>query len=137
MRILVIDDDAYVARAVQRRLIGHDVVIETDSARVVALVEDADREGTPFDLVICDVTMPGTSGFAVADTLKSYREPPMVILMSGYDDIVNAASCADAAIVKPFSGSEVLEAIDRVKALRSRAKTRRHPRLTATGSRCA
>ncbi len=137
MKILVINDDEYVARAVGRRLIGHHVTIETSPTNVFPLVESAELEGAPFDLVICDVTMPGTSGFDVADALKSYREAPMVILMSGYDDIVNAASCADAAIIKPFSTSEILEAIDRVKAQRSRATTRRLPRFAATGSHCA
>lgn len=131
MRILVVDDDEYVARAVQRRLIDHAVVIETDPARVVGLVEGADREGTPFDLAICDATLPGKSGFDIATTLRSRVEPPIVILMSGYDDIVNAASCADAAILKPFSTSEILETIARVKAQRSRVTTRRLRRFAA------
>ena len=125
MRILVIDDDARLATAVQRSLTGHDVSIETDPSCAIARVETADVDGQPFDVVVCDFKMPQMSGLDVLAGLRSTREPPMLILMSGYDDVVEAAFIADRILIKPFRTSEILEAIERIKTQRSRTTTRR------------
>jgi DNA-binding response OmpR family regulator len=103
MRILVIDDDEWVARAVQRRLREHEVTIETTPTNALGLVETAERQQQPFDAVVCDVCMPGASGPGVLATLRAREDPPMLILMSGYDKVVAAALVADAVLVKPFS----------------------------------
>ena len=132
MRILVIDDDFSLGRALHRTLTDHDVSIETDSASGVARVVNADLEGDPFDAVLCDYTMPGLNGLAVLAALRSHGDPPMLILMSGYDDVVDAASIADGVLIKPFRTTEIHETIDRIKAQRSHAQTRRMRRMRET-----
>jgi PAS domain S-box-containing protein len=60
-RLLIIDDEEIVARTLQRALAeDHDVVVVTRGRdAVAALTED---NGTPFDLILCDLMMPEMSG---------------------------------------------------------------------------
>ena len=129
MRILVIDDDERLARAVQRSLTGHHVLIETDATRAIGRIEAAEADGERFDVVLCDFKMPGMSGLEVVGGLRARREPPMLILMSGSDDVVDSASDADRVLLKPFRTTEIVEAIDRLKAQRARTQTRRLRRI--------
>ncbi len=66
-RVLVVDDDALVARAIVRVLHGEHEVIAVDSGRA-ALARLAD--GSHFDLVICDLMMPELTGMDVYDELQ-------------------------------------------------------------------
>jgi CheY-like chemotaxis protein len=54
----VIDDDDGVRRVVRRSLDGYDVVTASDGRRALAVLETS----TDFDLLLCDVVMPGMSG---------------------------------------------------------------------------
>jgi len=125
MRILVIDDDFLMARSIQRGLREHVVEIETDSARGVARVMNASADIEPFDVVLCDFEMPGRNGLDVFAALRSHIEPPILVLMSGYDDVVDALFIADAVLIKPFRAGEIGTTVDRIKARRSYAQTRR------------
>lgn len=66
-RILVIDDEAAVCRLIQI-ILGRRYDVETvnDSTEAIALLCTV----APFDLVICDYTLPGLSG---ADLLREIR----------------------------------------------------------------
>lgn len=123
MRILVIDDDEHVARAIQRRLRGHDVEIEARAADAISRVDAASFDGHRFDVVICDFDMPGRSGGDVLAALRGFPDRPILILMSGYEDLGDARLAADAVMVKPFSVTELFATIDRIKALRPRTPT--------------
>ncbi len=57
-RILVIDDEPVVARAMRRMLPDHDVSIVLDARHALASFEQAG----PFDVIICDLMMPDISG---------------------------------------------------------------------------
>lgn len=128
MRILVVDDDMCVLRALQRSLRCHDVSIETDPRNATAMVETADVDGEPFELVVCDHEMPGMSGLDVLAQLRSGRQPPMLVLMSG-DDVEAAGAIADSVLLKPFPLGEIVDAVTRIRVRRSRAPTRRLPHL--------
>lgn len=131
MRILVIDDDICLTKAVQRSLTGHEVSTETDPANGIARFEEADVDGEPFEVVVCDLKMPGLSGLEVLARLRTTREPPILLLISGDDDVVDPASVADRVINKPFRVREIIDAIERVKVQRSRTTTRRLRRVPA------
>ena len=64
LRILVIDDEELVVKAIGRMLINHDVEAYTNADTAL---ESYIKE--PFDVVICDLMMPGTDGLAVYRTL--------------------------------------------------------------------
>ena len=131
--MLVIDDDVCLARAVVRTLKDYEVAVETDPTSGVARVAGADLDGDPFDVVLCDFRMPGMNGLEVLAAMRSQQEPPITILMSGDDDVADAARVADAVLLKPFRAREILDAIDRIQAQRARTVTRRmRPMSVAT-----
>jgi len=71
-----------------------------------------------FDLVLCDVGMPGRSGLEVLDLLYAAGYLGKVILMTGWDsERVKAdrrAALSDGILGKPFVGTELVRAIDAV-----------------------
>ncbi|HET9599671.1 MAG TPA: PAS domain S-box protein [Anaeromyxobacteraceae bacterium] len=69
-RVLVVDDEALVCRAVARTLAReHEVVEETDPVRALALLEAGER----VDLVLCDLMMPGLTGMELHESLARRR----------------------------------------------------------------
>jgi CheY-like chemotaxis protein len=58
-RILVVDDEPLVGRAVSSALsAGHDVAVTTSAVEALGRLEAGER----FDLVLCDLMMPGMTG---------------------------------------------------------------------------
>ena len=108
-RVLVVDDEPGLRQSLGLLLAdaGYDVVAEGDGKRGLerALAE-------PFDLILCDVRMPGLDGLAF---LRGYRErggDGLVIMMSAYggEDAAIAAMKEGAYdyIPKPFRPDEVV-----------------------------
>jgi cyclic di-GMP phosphodiesterase len=75
-------------------------------------VLDADR----YDLVICDLNMPGESGMTLLEELDKSHHEIAVLMVTGEDDpaIAHLASerGADGYMVKPFSRNELLIHVD-------------------------
>jgi len=81
LKVLVIDDDALVARAFARILRGHEVALSSSGRDGLArLIGDAG-----FDIVFCDMMMPDLSGMDVFDALVKDRADlvPRVVFMTG------------------------------------------------------
>ncbi len=78
--VLIVDDHESFRSAVRRLLVadGFAVVGEagTGNAALVAV-----RDLRP-DVVLLDIALPDIDGFAVADTLSTQDEPPVVVLVS-------------------------------------------------------
>ena len=55
MKILIVDNDAALARVIGRICGGHEVTIVTDPTLALGLV----RLGARFDAILCDQNMPG------------------------------------------------------------------------------
>jgi putative two-component system response regulator len=126
-RILVVDDDGAVRRTFSRALAGegYDCATAEDVPQARALL-GSDR----FDLVICDLHMPGESGMTLLEELdKSHREIA-VLMATGEDDpaIAHAASerGADGYMIKPFSRNELLIHVDCALEQARRRQQRRH-----------
>jgi CheY-like chemotaxis protein len=103
VRILVLDDDQVLARAIARKLKGHDVIVENDADHAV----DRIVAGDWFDLVICDLNMPKRDGIEIIATIALHcgADRPTLALMSGSDEI--ASSSADVVLSKPFGVVEI------------------------------
>lgn len=121
LRILLVDDDELVVASVRRVLKKHVVDAELDGRRAITRLCEGD-----YDLVLCDVMMPGTSGIEVFEQVAR-RRPEIAarfVFMSGgaVDHRVERflAEQAPARIDKPF-GSEALRSFVemRVAALRA------------------
>ena len=81
-RILLVDDDALVARALKRGLSrNHEVDVASGGAAALELLERGER----YDLILCDVMMPEMTGMELFETLRQ-RWPQVadrVVFVSG------------------------------------------------------
>ncbi len=80
MRILVIDDDPMVRRSLRRSLADHEVTLASDGERGL---DACTSEG--YDLVLCDVMMPGISGTEFLTQLAKDKpsQAERVVLITG------------------------------------------------------
>jgi two-component system sensor histidine kinase/response regulator len=113
--ILVVDDEEMIRVTVQSFLtrIGYDCSTSADAADAMA---DLDRH--PFEMVICDVNMPGTDGIQFMRQAKAIYPELDFIIMTGYGseytyvDIVSAG--ASDYMTKPFEMKELQARIERI-----------------------
>lgn len=108
-RILVVDDRPDVAKAIARMLSNHDTATETDPRQAVARVEHGER----FDIVLCDLNMPDMNGREVSDRLVHAHDPPppIVLMMSGGENVESLFATGRAVLIKPFNGKELRELV--------------------------
>lgn len=113
VRVLIVDDQEPFRRAMAA------VVDATDGFVVVAQATsgetslDAAAEHQP-DLVLMDVNLPGIDGIEATRRLLSAGAPPVVLLLSTYDEDAGedfvAASGAAGYVTKSVFGPDLLEA---------------------------
>jgi DNA-binding response OmpR family regulator len=103
-RILVVDDELGVRRALQRGLAaeGMDVVAAADGPSALRLAVTG-----AFDLILLDIMLPGLSGYRVLERLRADGVRTPVLLVSAKDGDFDQADGldlgADGYVVKPFS----------------------------------
>lgn len=103
-RVLVVDDEPGVRKALDRGLRAEDmdVVTAADGPSGLQLA----RTGA-FDVVLLDIMLPGLSGYRVLQQLRAENVPTPVLLVSAKDGEIDQADGldlgADGYVVKPFS----------------------------------
>jgi two-component system, OmpR family, KDP operon response regulator KdpE len=110
-KILVIDDDPQIRRAMRATLTAHGYQVADAKTGESGL--DELRAGT-YDLVLLDVNMPGISGLETCRLIRSTSEIAIIMLTvsNSEKDKVNALDAgADDYITKPFSMPELLARI--------------------------
>ena len=142
MRILIVDDDADMARLLRGVLgnQGYDIVEHVTTG--AGALEMAER----FDVILLDHQLPDVSGVEVVEEIRTRPDPPSVIIVTGHGTESLAAAAlrrgADDYLVKdaalPHLLPEVLERVRRQRALRSALRTAqeeliRAERLAAIG----
>jgi signal transduction histidine kinase/CheY-like chemotaxis protein len=110
LKVLVVDDDRAVLRAMQRMLSKAGMAVTAASSGEEAL--DLTIEG--FDAVVTDVRMPGISGPELAERLWSHRADLPVLFVSGYADAPDALP--GKVVAKPFRTADLLDALQEVVA---------------------
>jgi DNA-binding response OmpR family regulator len=121
VRILVVEDERKVAKALQEGLEG-----ESYSVAVAHTGEDGFflLNSEPFDLVVLDVMLPGRSGLQILDAMRNQGVRVPVLLLTAKDAIEDRVRGLDAGaddyLVKPFAFAELSA---RIRALLRRSKS--------------
>ena len=117
-RALVIDDEPMIVRSIARQLAaGYEVTTCMQPAEALALLES----DAVFDIVLCDLMMPGMSGaelHAAVARSRPDRLPRMLFMTGGAVTAHTQGFLADPAIrhvLKPFTRAQLVEAIDEVR----------------------
>ncbi len=114
-RILIVDDEPSVLHVLKHVLASPDyVVCAVDSC--AAALEVLARE--PYEVVLCDIRMPGMDGYELLRELRRSHPGTDVVLMTGYgtlDGAVDAMALGAADyLMKPLKPKEVLARIGAV-----------------------
>jgi putative two-component system response regulator len=118
-RVLIVDDDRHIRDLVRRLLeqAGYVCAIAENGATAQKLLAVQ-----PFELMLCDLQMPGESGLDVISHVRSIYPDTAAIMVTGVDDEQLAGHAlalgAYGYIVKPFSCTDL--SIQVLNALRRR-----------------
>jgi two-component system, OmpR family, KDP operon response regulator KdpE len=107
-RILVVDDEPQILRALQLKLRGAGYAVDTAATAADALAAAAAR---PPDAVILDLLLPDGRGTEVARELRGWSSAPILVLSAVGDEEEKVAALdagADDYVTKPFSVEELL-----------------------------
>ena len=131
IRILVVDDDPKLNQAACTYL--NDSGYEAKGCLSAEAAYDA-MYSQLYDLIISDIMMPGTDGFAFAETVRGLNRTIPILFVSARDDLPAKQKGFDLGIddymVKPIDFSELLM---RVRALLRRANIEASRKLSAGG----
>jgi two-component system KDP operon response regulator KdpE len=125
-RVLVVDDEPQILRALQTSLRGAGYDVETAGTGEQALTMAAVR---PPDAVILDLVLPDMRGTEVCRELRAWTTVPIVVLSAVGDESEKVAALdagADDYVTKPFGVDELLA---RLRAALRRAEPSTEPVL--------
>jgi CheY-like chemotaxis protein len=100
-RILIVDDEAGLGRALQRIFRGYDTVFNTGAQGALDRIVIGER----FDLILSDVGMPGMSGCDLYDEIRRLdpeQASRTVFLTGGSDEQKALAATGQPVLTKPF-----------------------------------
>ena len=111
-RILLVDDEPAVVRAISRLLtsLGHTVTVEHEPARALARLQAAAAD---FDVLITDQTMPGMTGDMLARAARAVRADLPIVVCTGYSEHYQVEDAARdgvrAFLTKPIDRNTLRE----------------------------
>ena len=110
MRVLVVDDEPQLRRALERalKLEGYDVELAADGEEAPR----CGRVGDPLDAIVLDVLMPKRDGLEVARELRARGDRTPILMLTARDAVQDRVDGLDAGaddyVVKPFALEELL-----------------------------
>ena len=112
--LLVVDDDRRIRELLNRYL--------ADQGFRVTVAGDADEarrklQGLDFDLIVMDVMMPGESGLALTQSLRSIKTVPIIMLTALAESMARIEGLeagADDYLPKPFDPRELVLRINNI-----------------------
>jgi PAS domain S-box-containing protein len=119
--ILLVEDEPAV-RDMSRRVLeraGYTVVPVADGRAATVQVEE---HGSPFDVLVTDVVMPGMSGIELAEWMLERHPETAIVLLSGYTaetlDLERLLERGAHFLSKPVASGEMLRAIAEARMAR-------------------
>ena len=107
-RVLVVDDEPQILRALGTTLRGAGYTVDTAPTAQAALAAAAAQ---PPDAVILDLVLPDGSGTDVCRELRTWTDAPVIVLSAVGEEREKIAALdagADDYVTKPFSVDELL-----------------------------
>jgi two-component system KDP operon response regulator KdpE len=126
-RVLVVDDEPQILRAVQMKLRGAGYAVDTAATAKEALMKAGMR---PPEAIILDLLLPDGRGTDLCREFRRWNAAPILILSAVGEEkekIEALDAGADDYVTKPFSGDELLA---RLRAVLRRATPSADPVLT-------
>src|SRR4051812_27951632 len=115
MRLLLVEDDAKLVRALERGLEQEGYAVDAAVTGEQALERAGAQES---DAVLLDVMLPGIDGFAVCEELRRIDRQIPILMLTARSEVTHRIRGLDAGaddyLVKPFDFGELLA---RVRAL--------------------
>jgi len=113
-RILLVEDNADASDALSNllELEGHTVAVAFDGKTGLALAKE-----NKYDVIICDIGLPGMDGFELMNALRenSIKPEPCYIAMSGYNHVTSKTRAVEAGfdhyLVKPVTTETLMSLI--------------------------
>jgi two-component system OmpR family response regulator len=129
MRVLVVEDEVKIARAIRRGLEheGYATDMAATGQEAIYLATEHD-----YDAVVLDVKIPAPDGFAVCRQMRARNRWAPVLMLTALDSVDDRIRGLDAGaddyLIKPFAFGELLA---RLRALLRRAPAERPAILRA------
>ena len=126
-RVLVVDDEPQILRALQMKLRGAGYSVETAATAQEALMKAGMR---PPEVIVLDLLLPDGRGTDVCRELRRWNTAPILVLSAVGEEkekIEALDAGADDYVTKPFSGDELLA---RLRAALRRAAPSPDPVVT-------
>ena len=133
-RVLVVDDEPQILRALGTMLRGAGYIVDTAATAEAALAAAAAQ---PPAAVIVDLVLPDRSGTEVTRELRTWTDAPVIVLSAVGEEREKIAALdagADDYVTKPFSVDELARAPARRPAPARAAEGPMHRRGRSAGS---
>ena len=111
-RILVVDDEVSIRRALERFLteIGHEVFVASDGEEALSILEQ-----NVIDLALVDLVMPKVDGIELIRRIKGNYSDIVAIVLTGFGTITSAVEAMRAGayhyLTKPFELDDIASLI--------------------------
>lgn len=135
-RVLVLDDDQVMRDLLEALLSlqGYEPMLASSSEEALALL----RSGSPVDVVLTDLNMPGLEGRFLGEALRAEMPPTALLLaMSGTEPDEPTRAIFDDFLVKPFEMAALEQTMQTATAKRAQAgeAAGTDPGQTASGTK--
>ncbi|MGF9908792.1 response regulator [Brevibacillus porteri] len=118
-KLILVDDEEDVREGVSQEIDwhshGYEVVAKAENGREALELVERLRP----DVVVTDIKMPFMNGLQLAESIGREYPAIRIIILTGFDEFEYAQKAVklqiDEYVLKPFSASELMEALDKVK----------------------
>ncbi|MCC6472883.1 MAG: EAL domain-containing response regulator [Burkholderiales bacterium] len=124
LRFLVAEEQPYQRRCIVRMLYGMGAKSVTEAADSAGTMEVFRSHAHRFDVIVCDLDMPGVGGLEFFSGIERFKDSAAVIFTSGLDPILLESVGARAraqglvvlgAIQKPLTAQKLVNALEHAR----------------------